>query len=99
MLRLPAALVLLVFLAALGAGATLCGPPSAVAEADQDCCPREEPAPSDLGCAAVCQTCAVLPAPARVAAAAPVILLAPAGAESTLSGFRLPVEHVPICLA
>ena len=98
MRRLPAALVLLLFLAALAAGATLCGPPREVAEADQDCCPSEEPATSDLGCAPVCPTCGVLPAPARVAVAAPVLFLPPAAAEPTLSGFRPPVEHVPISI-
>jgi hypothetical protein len=96
--RLPAALVLLVFLAALGAGATLCGPQRAAAETSE-CCPSQEPAPSDLGCAPVCQTCAVLPAPARIAIAAPAAALTQAGAESTLSGFRPPVEHVPLSLA
>jgi hypothetical protein len=98
MRRLPAALILLVFLAALGAGATLCGPQRAVVESPQDCCPSQEPEASDLGCAAVCQNCAVLAAPARIAITTPAAVLTPALAESTLSGFRLPVEHVPINL-
>src|SRR5687767_9201153 len=98
MRRLPAALVLLVFLAALGVGATLCGPPRAVAKASEDCCPghEEEPAPPDLGCAPVCQTCVVLAAPTAVAIAAPAAPFEPASAESPLSGYVPAVEHVPL---
>jgi hypothetical protein len=102
MRRLPAALALLLFVAALGVGATLCGPPRAVAEASEDCCPNhQEPAeePSDLGCAPVCQTCAVLPARVVVALAAPEDRCAPGDAQSPLSGFLPSVEHVPIARA
>ncbi len=104
MRRLPAAAALLLFVAALGVGATLCGPPRAVAAAGEDCCPghqepAEEPGPTDLGCAPVCQTCAVLPAPALVAVVAPLASFAPDGAEFPLSGFVLAVDHVPIAVA
>ena len=103
MRRLPAALALLLFVAALGVGATLCGPPRAVAEASEECCPgHQEPAeePFDLGCAPVCQTCAVLPAPALVAVAAPVDFTSRRMASRPRSPASLPaVDHVPIGLA